>query len=1209
MAHINAARFGNGKNAKLIVVDPRVTRTARQCDPNRGDKYVRIRPGTNVAFSNGLLKWIFDNVATYNSVAWDRMLQIQNATTTNSQAGRAFINDLGAAVTVAGFPKWNDARFLVNAAGTDYERDVALGAKTAAVDPGVRSSVSLVGSTYHMWYKAADADLFLSHATSSDGITWSAGVLTDLPGDGDHDNPFMWAEGTTYYMVNRSGANGIEFRSITTATPAAIEVNANWTTPIVILRPADVTDAGMSGLDQPTVLKDGANYRLYFKAQDGTGKRYIFAGTTAIAPGSWADRATLPTSFVKFGPTTWQVFGPSAAGWDNGNVQHPNVTKNAGRYDMWYTGSGSVDLTLLVGYATSADGITWTRSPKGAQGYWVGNTPAPGASAAKPSMAGGRLFVEEQTARIVSYAAAVNSVATGGISNFPVLAPTVTTPGTVWESLKLHLAPYDSATVADICGCSEADVAFVAQALIDNSRFASTDWDAGTNGATPKATTYKATTILYAMGQTQFTNGSQNIKDLAVIQTILGNMGRPGGGINALRGIHNVQGSTDMGTLFDSIPGYSGNPLVDEHYSHYQNALFGARVEGTGAVANPGGGSAAVLGLQQRGFHNMTNEWFGNGTTATTDMEKLYDLWPKGNGVQHIKTFRNMTLPLNDPNRIISSVVWGQNPAVTEPNQSKVRAGLRNLDLLAVVDMYETETAACDRKPDGVTYLVPACSHVEEAGSVTNSGRWLQWRERATAPKGNSKADIELLLRFAYALDKKGAFTHITNVAYDGADSAVPTGGVWSTLATKINGPAYHNLYGAKYGWTPGDATAFEAITGTTERWAPGSATPDLAATLKGSEIVCEAIYKEFARPLNHVGASGLADDFSTITGGTMWIYSGNGTAGAEVSGQAGYNPGTFANTMPAITFDTTARPWQVKNKAKSRNNVVTGAGSATDPTNANNYPRWGWAWLLNRRVFYNNTEVAGDQTDNFVSPGYVSCMFTMSSSNTLADWSGPLAYRKYKTFADAPSVATGPHFVAPGKTFMGRFPGHTEPYESPREDIVALYGHNMSGTSRLIVEGTDGTAIGTVATYPLVLTTIRCVEHFQGGPTTRNNSWNVEAEPVPWIEINSIDARNYGISDGDWVNVITARSNSTSDEKAETPANTANWARGFKARVGVGVQTNQRVGVGVVAIPWHWGDKGLSTGSRANDLCIDAWDANTTIPEYKVCLCRIVKL
>jgi formate dehydrogenase major subunit len=139
--------------------------------------------------------------------------------------------------------------------------------------------------------------------------------------------------------------------------------------------------------------------------------------------------------------------------------------------------------------------------------------------------------------------------------------------------------------------------------------------------------------------------------------------------------------------------------------------------------------------------------------------------------------------------------------------------------------------------------------------------------------------------------------------------------------------------------------------------------------------------------------------------------------------------------------------------------------------------------------------------------------------------------------------------------------------------------------------------------TFPLVLTSIRCVEHFQGGPITRNNHWNAEAEPEPWIELNSVDARTYGINNGDMVKIVTARTEGLVND--ELPL----YGEGFRARVGVGLQGNQRVAAGLVAIPWHWGDKGLSTGSRANDLCIDAMDANTTIPEYKACLCRIEKI
>jgi formate dehydrogenase major subunit len=731
-------------------------------------------------------------------------------------------------------------------------------------------------------------------------------------------------------------------------------------------------------------------------------------------------------------------------------------------------------------------------------------------------------------------------------SNMPEFAADVSDSECVLQKLRSHLAPYDAATVADICGCTEADIAAVAQAWIENSRFASSDF--GAAAATPTAAGYRAATIMYAMGATQFTSGSQGVRTYAIAQTLMGNMGRAGGGINALRGIHNVQGSTDMGVLFDLIPGYSGNPATSQTYADYSNKLFGNRVLGSGAK-DPY--DPSQLGLQQRGFYNMTVEWFGerrsvNNRYSSTDFEKLYACWPKGNGYQHIEAFRRMIT-----GEVKAAVVWGQNPAVTEPNQSAVRQGLKELDLLVCVDMFANETAQCDRKSTGVTYLLPACAHVEEAGSVTSSGRWIQWRDRARAPKGNSKSDLELLFRFAKALHTAGAFSHIE--------------AQWATMTTPPSGNAWDVLY-KKYGlaeWTLcGGTKAFEELSGLDAE----------NVTLVGSEWVAEQIFKELASPLD--GNNGD----STANAGTLWIYSGNGVASA-------YNTDT-GDVQP----DNIGAAWGKANRAKSRNGDLAGASLQ--------YPRYGWAWLLNRRIFYNNGELSGDVLDVFVAPGYLARLFVLNT-NTLADWSA--LYRAYNTLADVPDTGIGNPHILPG-----RFPAYTEPYESPRPDLVARWGKNTASGSSLLSTVGVSTSVGTVDQYPLVLTTIRCVEHFQGGPITRNNPWNVEMEPEPWIEINSVDALKYGIKDGDYVNVITARSNSTTNEESRTTV--SGWAKGFKARVGVGTLANQRVAPGVVAIPWHWGDRGLSTGSRANDLCIDAWDANTRIPEYKVCLCRIEK-
>ena len=734
------------------------------------------------------------------------------------------------------------------------------------------------------------------------------------------------------------------------------------------------------------------------------------------------------------------------------------------------------------------------------------------------------------------------------ISNFPLLAANISDPECVFQRLRTHVAKYDAATAAAISGCTVEDIAAVRDAFIATSRMASSDF--GAAAATPGAAGYRTACIMYAMGATQFTTGSQGIRTYAIIQTMLGNMGRAGGGINALRGIHNVQGSTDMGVLFDLIPGYSGNPNAGQSYAAYSNALFGNRVLETDPTRPTARSpyNAADLGLQQRGFYNMTREWFGSrDITAAADFDKLYECWPKGAGVQHIESFRRMDpawITTNGGTQIKAAVVWGQNPAVTEPNQGPVRKGLEELDVLVCVDMFANETAMAKRKATGVTYLLPACSHVEEGGSVTSSGRWIQWRDRARAPKGNSKADLELLLRFAKALNTAGAFSHIQ--------------AQWA--GTPLAGQDPWTVLYQKYGWD--GVSDFEAIS---ELDAEGD-------PLLGSEYVAEQIFKEMCSPLNA----------ATGPQGTLWIYSGADSASA-------YNANT-GDVQPMCGIS-----WGKANRAKSR------AGHPSQATASLQYPRYGWAWLLNRRIFYNNGELGGDVVDVFVAPGFIARLWCIGGSNTLADWS--TLYRAYNQLADMPDVgtSTGKH------VYPGRLPAYTEPYESPSKALANDWGYNTANGTQLIMADSLRFNVrnlenGTPSPYPLVLTSIRCVEHFQGGPITRNNPWNVELEPEPWIELNSVDAAAKGIKDGDYVNVITARGDSLTSQAGRTiqsgPLDAGSWNKGFKARVGVGTLANQRVAPGTVAIPWHWGDRGLGTGARANDLCIDAWDANTRIPE-----------
>jgi anaerobic selenocysteine-containing dehydrogenase len=1122
MAHINAAKYdlhndgtgaavsynrddfgvpvsGAGRKAKIIVVDPRKTRTAQQADV-----YVRIRPGTDIAFINGVLHYIFDDFASsspHNNAAKLAFNAWHNGTSIGSTTdGRTFIDDAGVDAKIAGTAEWESVRY--------------------------------------------------------DGV---------LPSP----HPFSGGRFWPKYTDIRHKVND----------------------------PASVADEHLK-----------------------------LVGTTASALAHCAVSSVVVTNQAN---TVTYIAGT-------------DYTLDAAAGTITRVGSGIADgATVHVSYNHIADDYL----------------------------------------RATMTIAATPVVRT--FSNFPVLADDISEPSTVFSKLRAHVAPYTGPTVASICGCNEGDIATVAQALIDNSRFADALYTSQSFNV--ERAGYKATTLLYAMGTTQHTNGSQNIRSYAILQTLMGNMGRPGGGINALRGIHNVQGSTDMGVLFDLIPAYSGNPTGT--YADYCNKLFGVRVldrydgvtkktTATKSAYNP-----AHLGMQQRGFYNMTVEWFGNetatgvaktvtgesvvigavdtwvslkhgGVTGITGMpgvldtdwaadlpqgrvraitaiavgthsvgytfdsfDALWDLWPKGNGFDHITAFRNMDL-----GSIKAAVVWGQNPAITEPNQSFVRSGLEKLDTLVCVDMFANETAQCKRKDGAVTYLLPACSHVEEAGSVSNSGRWIQWRDRALKPQGSSKADLELLLRLAKALDGAGAFNHITTQ--------------WTKWSLGLGTDAYRTLYGDKYGWTPGDATAFEDLTGYTKVHdatvvdpigrsvvaIPLSSPVEYGVKIEGSEAVAEKIFKEMAQP-----GKPISNDAVTKTGGTIWIYSGFGLSsdGAAASDHGAAYMEYYENHAPVLAVDSVLNSgdtgatviWEWANRARNRNSRFVG--------NARNYPRYGWAWLLNRRVQYNNGEFKNDRSDNFVSPGFLARMFVVNA-NTLADWTGALSYRAYNTLADLASTAQA---VGTPHKYSGRFPAHGEPTETPRTDVrdgdgasMPAFGVNTSKGANLYKTDTARGTFGTPPTvyadfadpshdgFDLILTTIRCVEHFQGGPITRNNSWNVEAEPVPWIEINSLDAAKYGIADGDWVEVVTRRSNSTSGQEGRSSSDVAGFADGFKARVGVGLQTNQRVGPGLVAIPWHWGERGLSTGSRANDLCIDSYDANTFIPEFKACLCRIKK-
>ncbi len=251
----------------------------------------------------------------------------------------------------------------------------------------------------------------------------------------------------------------------------------------------------------------------------------------------------------------------------------------------------------------------------------------------------------------------------------------------------------------------------------------------------------RAGTILYAMGMTQHTYGSQNVRAMAVTQLLLGNMGLPGGGVNALRGESNVQGSTDMAMLFHIIPAYMATPNATKH-KVLRDYLEKETVPGGYWTNKP------------KFFISLLKEMYGDYARESNDY--AFDMMPKLNGKNHshIAMFEAMSEDV-----VKGLFLWGQNPAVGGPNCSMERKAMEKLDWMVSVDLWETETATFWKAPnidpatiDTEVFMLPAACHYEKQGSIANSGRWIQWRWKAVDPPGEAKDDAEICTEITQAL-------------------------------------------------------------------------------------------------------------------------------------------------------------------------------------------------------------------------------------------------------------------------------------------------------------------------------------------------------------------------------------------------------------------------------------------------------------------------
>jgi len=352
----------------------------------------------------------------------------------------------------------------------------------------------------------------------------------------------------------------------------------------------------------------------------------------------------------------------------------------------------------------------------------------------------------------------------------------LTDPRCVWNLLKAHVDRYTPEMVETLCGTPKDAFLAVCGHLADT--------------AAPDLTT----SFLYALGWTQHSVGSQNIRTMAMIQLLLGNIGMAGGGVNALRGHSNIQGLTDIGLLSTSLPGYltmpsEKEPTLAEHLAkNTTKPLLDGQLN--------------YWGNYPKFFVSLMKAFWGD--NARQDNDWGYGWLPKWDkGYDVLQYFELM-----HQGRVNGYLCQGFNPVAAFPNKNKVVASLSKLKFLVIMDPLVTDTSTFwknhgeQNEVDTASiktevFRLPTTCFAEEEGAIVNSGRWLQWHWKGADGPGEAIPDTEILagifqqLKTLYAKDG-GAFAEpIQNLSWAYGNPLAPRP---DELAKEMNGKALADL-------------------------------------------------------------------------------------------------------------------------------------------------------------------------------------------------------------------------------------------------------------------------------------------------------------------------------------------------------------------------------------------------------------------------------
>ena len=353
---------------------------------------------------------------------------------------------------------------------------------------------------------------------------------------------------------------------------------------------------------------------------------------------------------------------------------------------------------------------------------------------------------------------------------------TMQDPRCVWNLLKEHVSRYTPEMVARVCGTPQKDFLKVCQMIAET--------------AAPD----KTMTSLYALGWTEHTVGAQNIRAMAIIQLMLGNIGMPGGGINALRGHTNVQGITDIGSMASSLPGYLALPNEKQPDLKSYLAATTPKLTAQGQVNYWSNYPKFMVSLLKSLY----------GDQATPDNDFGYDWLPKMDKLYDTMRFMDMM----ENGEVNGFITQGYNVVASMPNTHKTIRGLSKLKFLVVIDPLDCETAnfwknegeyndVDSSRIKTEVFNLPSSCFAEEEGSITNSGRWLQWHWKGADPPGEGKTDsgviAEIMMELRELYEKEGGAgkDSFLNMTWNYSRPREPNAG---EVAREINGKALADL-------------------------------------------------------------------------------------------------------------------------------------------------------------------------------------------------------------------------------------------------------------------------------------------------------------------------------------------------------------------------------------------------------------------------------